>query len=275
MPKVTKSRRLKGGPTSGAGFGGGGSGTRSTLIGGAGTATAGRDRRQTVLGAMLLLVATLGRRVLVLVGIARLPAAAWAALAALAAAGRRQAATATAVEASGRRPAPADAAGVAGSFSPSTSSQVRYGRIFGSASGGVQRFGAGGQEHLQRLGGPLRRRVAAGRVLGQHPVDDLLQAVGHGRVELLQRPRRLRGVADHLADDVRVGERRLAGEGVVQHAAQAVDVAADVGGARVAGLLRRHVVRRAQQHALAGQPLRLPSAPPSSNMPRPGRCRGS
>ena len=84
------------------------------------------------------------------------------------------------------------------------------------------------------MGGPLRRRVALGGVLGQHPADDLLQPVGHRRVDLLQRPGRLGGVADHLADDVRVGEGRVAGQQVVQHAAEAVEVRADVGGVGVA-----------------------------------------
>ena len=44
-----------------------------------------------------------------------------------------------------------------------------------------QLLAAGRQEHLQSLGGALRRRIALGGVLGHHPVDDLLQAVGHGR----------------------------------------------------------------------------------------------
>src|SRR5262249_47726246 len=72
---------------------------------------------------------------------------------------------------------------------------------------GLQRAGrflAPGEERLQGLPRPLGDRVALGRVLGQHPEDYLLQRLGHGRVDFLDRPRRLGGVADHLADDARV-----------------------------------------------------------------------
>ena len=107
-------------------------------------------------------------------------------------------------------------------------------------------------------------------------LTNLLQAIGHGRVEFFQRLRRLRGMADHLADDVRVGKRRLARQQVIQHAAEAVNVGADVGGARVARLLGSHVIRRAEQHAFAGQTvLRVERRCPRQTAAGPTRCRGS
>ena len=53
----------------------------------------------------------------------------------------------------------------------------------------------------------------------------------------------------------RAGERRLAGEHLVQHAAEAVEVAPPVDRRVAAGLLGAHVGRRADGEAGLGEPL--------------------
>ena len=69
---------------------------------------------------------------------------------------------------------------------------------------------------------------------------------------------RLRRLGQHLRDDRlrgRSGERRLAGEHLVEHAAQGVDVGAGGDLALAHRLLGAHVVRRAERHAGLGHPV--------------------
>src|SRR5258708_26164674 len=60
-------------------------------------------------------------------------------------------------------------------------------------------------------------------------------------------------MAKQLADDVRIQKRRLPGQRVEENAAETVNIRSNVHRSGVASLLRRHVVRRAQQNALGGQ----------------------
>ena len=106
----------------------------------------------------------------------------------------------------------------------------------------------------------LGRLEAVARVLRHHPVEnlhDLDGQIGHhvarvGGADALVVEQLLRGGA--------LGERRPARQGVVEGAAERVDVAAHVGVARLERLLRRDVVERPQRYAglrqiLAGVPL--------------------
>ena len=122
---------------------------------------------------------------------------------------------------------------------------------------------------LRRAGEPVRRQLLQrdedggfdlgrdGVPLGQDGPRRLGQDPGHDR---------LRGGA---------GERRVAGEHLVQHHAQRVDVGAGGDLPLAHRLLGRHVVRRAQRHAGLGHPVRRrPCSPPArcrSRPPAPGR----
>ena len=99
---------------------------------------------------------------------------------------------------------------------------------------------AGGLKALvRRLGHHLGHQ---GRQLHRHlRTDDVERSRLHGEMGLVQVP------------EVGPLERRPAGQKVVERAAQAVDVGADVGRLRVADLLGRDVIGRAQHLALAGQ----------------------
>ena len=78
-----------------------------------------------------------------------------------------------------------------------------------------------------------------------------------------QRGHRLRLDGHHLRDDRlsgRAGERRLAGEHLVQHAPERIDVGARVDGALAHGLLGTHVLRRAERRPALGHARRLVGA---------------
>ena len=68
-----------------------------------------------------------------------------------------------------------------------------------------------------------------------------------------QRLRHSGGVPHNLPEQALIGKGGLANQHVVEHAANAVNVGADIAAARIARLLRHQVVRCAKQHALRGQ----------------------
>ena len=124
-----------------------------------------------------------------------------------------------------------------------------------------------GQASLQEIGDLGRGLEAPGRVLVHQADDDRLQPGGDLGVDVAERPGLV--VADATEHGQRrLGpERRMARTHGVERAAQAEEVGAMVGGL-AAGLLGRHVVRRAGHDAAVGQRRRRP--------PRgPGRSRSA
>ena len=113
--------------------------------------------------------------------------------------------------------------------------------------------------HLGRGGGAVLGR------LGQHPLDQLDQFVGQVAAELPDRRGGLLDVGHHLVEgarELRPAKRRLPGQQLVERAAQAVDVRADVHAVYVGDLFGGHVVGRAHRlvggrHLLALGPLGL------------------
>ncbi|HXI20182.1 MAG TPA: serine/threonine-protein kinase, partial [Gemmatimonadales bacterium] len=96
----------------------------------------------------------------------------------------------------------------------------------------------------QLLGG----LVAVGRVLGQRLPHDGLQALGEGGPAGLHRQRLRLQMLEHQIFRGGAAEGRVARQHLVQHAAEAVDVAAAVHPGAAPGLLRAHVGRRAGGH---------------------------
>ena len=123
------------------------------------------------------------------------------------------------------------------------------------ASIGGQRLSAElSPDRLQLLAQLGHRRLTPGRILGQHTLQqgvepDHIQA--GGQRQLAQRRNRLGGMSrDHRAG-IGAGERRFAGEQVIQQAAQAVDIAARITGA-IGGFLRREIPGQGSR-AIGGQ----------------------
>ena len=102
---------------------------------------------------------------------------------------------------------------------------------------------------LQLLQKFLRRLVALVGLLGHHLVKDDDQARGHLGVEGAYVLGLRLDVLEQALGHVALGEGRLAGQHVIERAAQGVDVAADVGRAAVARLLRGNVIHRADGRA--------------------------
>ena len=105
-----------------------------------------------------------------------------------------------------------------------------------------------GQALAQQVGDFVGRLEPRGRVLGVQPGDDRGQPVGNVRVDLANRPRLVSEMRRRMP---KVVSARNGGRPVhsgVEHAAQAEQVAAGVD-RLAAGLLRRHVLRRAGDHA--------------------------
>ena len=99
-----------------------------------------------------------------------------------------------------------------------------------------------------------RRREAVGRELLRARSHRVFHVRRHGRPRVAHRRRRL---GQHLGHDRlrgRPGERRLAGQHLVGHAAQRVDVAPGRDLALAHRLLGTHVVRRAERHPGLGHP---------------------
>ena len=127
------------------------------------------------------------------------------------------------------------------------------------------------EERQQRLHDRLRRRVPVLRA--RRAIIRRDDGVQLGRQVRRRRPAATAAAASSRRIRISTGvaverERQLAGQAPVQRAAQAVDVGADVHRAGVAGLLRGHVVDRAQHRA------RLRSAA-SADVPRTGRSRAA
>ena len=95
--------------------------------------------------------------------------------------------------------------------------------------------------------------VAVGRVLGHQLADDGGERGGDPLGDLLDRLGVVHPLLVDLVDRVAPLERRRAGEGEVERAPQAVEVAAGVGLGGVAELLRAGVVERPQQGVGPGQ----------------------
>ena len=108
--------------------------------------------------------------------------------------------------------------------------------------------------------GPLQGRgvgEALGRVLGQAAQHDALQVLGDVGADPRRRHRRVAGVRDQHREPIIPLERRPAGQQVVGHRPQRVEVAPPVHRTAVARrLLRRHEQRRPEHLALPGQPRR-------------------
>ena len=111
-----------------------------------------------------------------------------------------------------------------------------------AALGAAQQLGECGR-HLARL------LVALLRLLDQHPGEDRRQLPRHVGPQALD-GRRLRLVVLHqLLGQAAAAERRLPRQQEVRHAAQAVDVGADIGAVKVDRLLRGHVNGRSENRA--------------------------
>ena len=130
--------------------------------------------------------------------------------------------------------------------------RVAAGLVTVEQSGRVRR--RVGQRHrgidevVQRGDHGQRRRDPLGRVAGHHPPDYDLQLLRDFIAKAADRGRRLVLPGHQLLDDRSIlRERLLPGEEPVQRATQGVDVGANVDGACIASLLRRHVVDGAEQ----------------------------
>ncbi len=105
----------------------------------------------------------------------------------------------------------------------------------------------------------LRELGRGGEAVGRYPLeslgDGLVQHLGHGRPRGAERRRGLGEAPGDHALGRRAGERLRPGQHLVQHAAQAVDVAPAVRLGLARGLLRAHVGRRAHRDARLGEVL--------------------
>ncbi len=111
-----------------------------------------------------------------------------------------------------------------------------------------------GQPRLQGLEHLRRALVAALGAYGEHAVDDERQPGRHPRRKVLHRRRRLRADPDHqLERGVGPDVGRPPGEGLVEHHAERPDVGAEIDALAPLGLLRGHVVGRAEHAARARQ----------------------
>src|SRR3989442_1083750 len=107
---------------------------------------------------------------------------------------------------------------------------------------------SGGGRCGERLGERDRRRPAVGRDLGERLRQRLLDAQRHGGAQASHQPERVdQPVGDHRLRRWS-GERRLAGEHLVQHTAKTVHVAATIQASLARGLLGTHVGRRPHRH---------------------------
>ncbi len=98
-----------------------------------------------------------------------------------------------------------------------------------------------------------RRPVALGRALRHEPAHHGRHRRRHLAPQLIDRRRRLLALPVQLLNQRAAGERYLARQQEVERAAQRVEVGPDVGAVRVFELLRRDVVRRADDRPVARQ----------------------
>ena len=91
------------------------------------------------------------------------------------------------------------------------------------------------------------------RRLGHHLPYHLLQFLRHVGPKLANVRRVVALVLEQFLQHRPLGKRRLARQHEKQRAAERIDVAANVGVPRIAGLLRRNVVERAERHAAGRQ----------------------
>ena len=100
---------------------------------------------------------------------------------------------------------------------------------------------------FQRIGQVTRGRIAIVRPLLQHPVArNCVTSVGMPGPKLFDRIRLLGLMTDQFLHVRPARERRLAGQDVVERAAERIEVGPDVNLPGVAGLFRGDEVRRAQ-----------------------------
>src|SRR5262249_51846024 len=97
----------------------------------------------------------------------------------------------------------------------------------------------GGTEKDQEARGGLGAML---RALGHHPFTDGSEPVGHGGIERADLRGRRLGVLEDALDQSPFGKGGFAGQHVKERAAQGIQIAADVGGTAVAGLLGGHVI---------------------------------
>ena len=116
-----------------------------------------------------------------------------------------------------------------------------------------------GQQLAQRLQPfkDLAHRRTLGPVLGKQHIDQRQQRRRHPGGPPGERHRLLELMPGHQIRHRVAGERRLAAEHLIEHAAQRVHVRAIVDLARPAALLGRHVARRAHDRAQLGPGVRL------------------
>ena len=110
---------------------------------------------------------------------------------------------------------------------------------------------ARGAGNFDRRGVPLVRRLL------HHPPDDLAQPFGETGHHPAKRRRLDRLVPEQLLGQAGAGKRNLAATHVVQRTSQRIDVAADIGGARVPRLLGGDIVERADRGPVARDPILL------------------
>src|SRR5262245_15282722 len=142
----------------------------------------------------------------------------------------------------------------------------RAGAGAGPAAAGRRAVGAGGcgprggpvgaadsarlAETTQRDRYRKRNLVARLRLLGNHLLKDGCQFFGHVGPDRADRWWFCLLMLEDLLHERRAGERRLAGQQVVERAAQAVDIGANIDEVRVACLLGGDVVGGADEHSL-------------------------
>ena len=125
----------------------------------------------------------------------------------------------------------------------------------GTARRGGSGGGAGGKvvAILQVFEQLLWRLIPGGGILRQHALQHHHQTAGHPRTEEANIGRLFLHVLENPLRRRTLGEHAVAGQHKIQRAAQRVDIAPDVGGAAVAGLLGCHVIDRADRGAERGQ----------------------